>query len=193
MYHEFHNTFTRNFSFVPFPTPGFKRLSEVCCKLCPERENYCAGEAIYYFEYFKNLPILESVMSTVKMIEYDEATGLVKEIYDDFRALRGTDRIPDFWKTIATHPPLLERTWNDLKAVMAPGRLDPLTKEMIAVAVSATNGCSYCVNSHTAAAMKLGMDQEMLGELMSLVGMFNTTNKLVEGYQVQPDVFPPQD
>ena len=73
---------------------------------------------------------------------------------------------------------------------MAPGRLDTLTKEMIAVAVSATNGCTYCINSHTAAAMKLGMDNEMLGELMSVVGMFNTTNKLADGYQVEPDVFP---
>jgi AhpD family alkylhydroperoxidase len=99
--------------------------------------------------------------------------------------------VNNFWKTLATHPPTLARVWRDLKEVMAPGRLDPLTKEMLAIAVSATNGCSYCVNSHTAAAMQLGMDTEMLGELMAVVGMFNTTNKLVEGYQVEPDVFPP--
>jgi len=130
-------------------------------------------------------------MPTVTMIEEDEATGLVKEIYDDIKTSRGAPRIGNFWKTLATHPPTLARVWNDLKAVMAPGRLDPLTKEMLAIAVSATNGCSYCVNSHTASAMKLGMDTEMLGELMAVVGMFNTTNKLVEGYQVEPDVFPP--
>lgn len=132
-------------------------------------------------------------MSTVRMIEYEEATGLVKEVYDDIKATRNTDTITNFWKTLAVHPPTLARVWRDLKEVMAPGRLDAMTKEMIAVAVSATNGCSYCVNSHTAAAMKLGMDREMLGELLAVVGMFNTTNKLVEGYQVVPDVFPPMD
>ena len=130
-------------------------------------------------------------MPTVRMIEEAEATGLVKEVYEDIKATRGAPRINNFWKTLATHPPTLARTWRDLKEVMAPGRLDPLTKEMLAIAVSATNGCSYCVNSHTAAAMHLGMDTEMLGEVLAVVGMFNTTNKLVEGYQVELDVFPP--
>lgn len=83
--------------------------------------------------------------------------------------------------------------WTDLKDVMQPGRLDTLTKEMIAIAISATNGCNYCINSHTAAAMKLGMDEVMLGEVMAVVGMFNTTNKLADGYQVEPDVFPPKE
>jgi len=125
------------------------------------------------------------------MIEEDEATGLVKEVYDDIKATRAVPTVTAFWKTLASHPPTLARVWRDLKEVMAPGKLDPLTKEMLAIAVSATNGCSYCVNSHTASAMKLGMDTEMLGELLAVVGMFNTTNKLVEGYQVEPDVFPP--
>lgn len=129
-------------------------------------------------------------MPTVKMIEYEEAPPEVREVYDDIRRTRKTDTINNFWKTIAVHPPTLRRIWRDLKEVMAPGRLDPLTKEMIAIAVSATNGCSYCVNSHTASAQKLGLDTETLGELMAVVGMFNTTNKLVEGYQVEPDVFP---
>lgn len=129
-------------------------------------------------------------MPTVKMVEYEEATGRVKEIFDDIKTTRNIDFIPNFWKTIAHHPPTLDRVWSDLKSIMAPGRLDTLTKEMIALAVSATNGCTYCINSHTAAAMKLGMDNDMLGELMSVVGMFNTTNKLADGYQVQPDVFP---
>lgn len=131
-------------------------------------------------------------MSTVPMVEYEQAAGLVKEVFDDIKRTRRIDRIPNFWKTLATHPPTLARVWRDLKEVMAPGRLDVLTKEMIAIAVSATNGCAYCVNSHTAAAMKLGMDQEMLGELMAVVATFNTTNKLADGYQVVPDVFPPQ-
>ncbi|HEX7929051.1 MAG TPA: carboxymuconolactone decarboxylase family protein [bacterium] len=132
-------------------------------------------------------------MSTVRMVEYEQATGLVKQVYDDIKQTRKIDRIPNFWKTLATHPPTLARVWRDVKEVMAPGRLDVLTKEMIAIAVSATNGCSYCVNSHTTAAMKLGMDKEMLGELMAVVGMFNTTNKMADGYQVEPDVIPPLD
>ena len=130
-------------------------------------------------------------MPTVKMVEYEAATGRVKEIFEDIKDTRNIDFIPNFWKTIAHHPPTLDRVWSDLKSIMAPGRLDTLTKEMIAVAVSATNGCTYCINSHTAAAIKLGMDNEMLGELMSVVGMFNTTNKLADGYQVEADVFPP--
>jgi AhpD family alkylhydroperoxidase len=130
-------------------------------------------------------------MPTVAMVEYEQATGLVKEVYDDIKRTRNVERIPNFWKTLATHPPTLARVWRDLKEVMAPGRLDVLTKEMVAIAVSATNGCAYCVNSHTTAAMKLGMDKEMLGELMAVVGMFNTTNKLADGYQVVPDVIPP--
>ena len=130
-------------------------------------------------------------MPTVKMIEYDEASPEVRAIYDDIRATRKTETINNFWKAIATHPPTLARTWRDLKEVMAPGRLDPLTKEVIAIAVSVTTGCAYCINSHTAAAKRLGMDNEMLGELMAVVGMFNTTNKLAEGYQVETDVFPP--
>ena len=132
-------------------------------------------------------------MATVKMVEYDEAGPEVKAVYDDIMATRNTDTINNFWKTIAVHPPTLARTWRDLKEVMAPGALDPMVKEMIAVAVSATNGCAYCVNSHTAAAMQKGMTKEMLGELMAVVGMFNTTNRLVEGYQVDLDVFPPLD
>ena len=130
-------------------------------------------------------------MPTVKMVEYEDAGPEVRAVYNDIMATRNTDTINNFWKTIAVHPLTLARVWRDLKEVMAPGRLDPLTKEMIAVAVSATNGCAYCVNSHTAAAKMQGMDNEMLGELMAVVAMFNTTNKLVEGFQVEPDVFPP--
>lgn len=132
-------------------------------------------------------------MATVDTVEYDRASPEVKAVYDDIMATRKIDRVPDFWRTVANHPPTLARLWEELKAVMAPGRLDPITKEMIAIAVSATNSCAYCVNSHTAAAMKLGMDREMLGELMAVVGLFNKTNKLADGYQIAPDVFPPKE
>lgn len=125
--------------------------------------------------------------TTVKPVDYEDASAEVRAVYDDIMAVKGIDFVPNFWKAIAHHPPLLRRTWESLKEVMAPGALDPLTKEMIAVAVSATTGCEYCIRSHTAAARKLGMDEAMLGELMSVVGMFNETNRLAEGYQVEPD------
>ncbi|MCA9998625.1 MAG: carboxymuconolactone decarboxylase family protein [Anaerolineales bacterium] len=129
-------------------------------------------------------------MPTVTMVEYDNASPEVRAVYDDLMAKKGIDFVPNFWKTVATHPPTLIRLWRDLNEVMAPGRLDRLTKEMIAIAVSATNGCNYCINSHTAAAQSLGMDAEMLGELMAVVGMFNMTNRMAEGYQVESDVVP---
>ena len=126
-------------------------------------------------------------MPTVRMVEYDEASAPVKAVYDDIMVAKGIDFVPNFWKTLASHPPQLECIWTTLKAAMAPGRIDPLTKEMIAVAVSATNGCTYCIDSHTLAARKLGMDDEMLGELLSVVGLFNQTNRLADGYQVETD------
>jgi AhpD family alkylhydroperoxidase len=127
--------------------------------------------------------------ATVTMVEESAATGRVREIYDDIKATKQIDFVPNFWKTLATHPPLLDQIWTRLKATLAPGRLDPLTKEMIALAVSATNGCAYCVNSHTVAVRKLGLDDAGLGELMAVVAMFNATNSLAEGYQIEPDVF----
>ena len=128
--------------------------------------------------------------ATVEMVEQSQASPPVKAIYDDIMATKKIDFVPNFWKTLATHPPLLEETWSRLKAVMAPGHLDPLTKEMIAVAVSATNGCRYCVNSHTAAVKKMGLSDEALGELMAVVSLFNGTNALADGYQIEPDVMP---
>ena len=126
-------------------------------------------------------------MATVKMIEEKAANGSVREVYEDIKETRGIGYVPNIWKTLATHPPTLKIIWTGIKSVMAPGRLDPLTKEMIAVAVSSTNNCEYCIRSHTAAARKLGMDDEMLGELMAVVGMFNQTNSLANGYQVEVD------
>ncbi len=126
-------------------------------------------------------------MPTVPMVEYDQAGPEARAVYDDIMAVKGIDFVPNFWKTLGSHPALLEEVWRSLNRAMTPGRLDALTKEMVALAVSATNGCTYCIRSHTAAARKLGMDDEMLGELMAVVGTFNQTNRLADGYQVEVD------
>lgn len=132
-------------------------------------------------------------MPTVKMVEYDDASDEVRAVFDDIMQAKGIDFVPNFWKTVATHPPMLKQLWSEIGQVMASGALDPLTKEMIAIAVSATNGCEYCVNSHTATAIAKGMTPEMHGELMAVVGFFNKTNVLSDGYQVEPDVKPTID
>lgn len=126
-------------------------------------------------------------MATVKQIEYTEASAEVRAVYEDIMATRRTDRINNFWKALASHPPTLRRTWESVKEVMAPGALDALTKEMLYLAVSASNGCDYCIASHTASARKHGMTDEMLGELLAVVGMANETNRLADGYQVEID------
>ena len=126
-------------------------------------------------------------MATVRLIEYEEASPVVRQVYDDIMATWETDWVNNFWKALAVQPELLRRTWEGVKAVMAPGVLDPLTKEIIYVAVSATNGCQYCINSHTAAARLKGMTDEMLSELMAVVGMANQTNALADGFQVEVD------
>ncbi|MGD8722622.1 MAG: carboxymuconolactone decarboxylase family protein [Desulfobacterales bacterium] len=121
-------------------------------------------------------------MATVKLIEYEEAGPEVRAVYDDIMATRQID-----WKALAVQPELLRRTWEGVKAVMVPGALDPLAKELLYVAVSITNGCAYCINSHTAAARKKGMTDDMLSELMAVVGMANQTNALANGFQVELD------
>lgn len=126
-------------------------------------------------------------MSTVKLIEYEEAGPEVRAVYDDIMATRQIDWVNNFWKALAVQPDLLRRIWQGVKAVMAPGTLDPLVKEMLYVAVSVTNGCAYCINSHTTAARKKGMTDDMLAELMAVVGMANQTNALVNGFQVDLD------
>ncbi len=126
-------------------------------------------------------------MATLGLIEYQEASPAVREIYDDIMATRGTDWINNFWKALAHDPATLRRTWLSIKEIMAPGALDPLTKEMIYVAVSVTNGCGYCIASHTAGARKAGMTDRMFAELMAVVGMANETNRLANGYQVEID------
>ena len=126
-------------------------------------------------------------MSLVPLIEYADATPEVRAIYDDIMQTRGTDWINNFWKALAHDPVALDRLWKTVKQVMAPGALDPLVKELIYVAVSATTGCEYCIASHTAGARKKGMTDGMFAELMAVVGMANETNRLAKGYQVEVD------
>ena len=123
----------------------------------------------------------------MRMVEYDEASPEVKAVYDDIMATRRVDWINNFWKVLANDPASLRRTWESLKQVMAPGALDPLVKEMLYLAVSASNGCGYCIASHSAAARKAGMSDAMFGELMAVVGMANETNRLAQGWQVEVD------
>jgi AhpD family alkylhydroperoxidase len=126
-------------------------------------------------------------MALFGLIEYKDAGPEVRAVYDDIMATRKTDWINNFWKALAHDLASLKRTWQDIKQIMAPGALDPLTKEMIYVAVSVSNQCTYCIASHTAAAKKKGMTDEMFKELMAVVGMANETNRLVAGYQVEVD------
>jgi len=121
------------------------------------------------------------------MVEYADANAEVRAVYDDIMATRGTDWINNFWKALAHDPATLRRTWQSVKEVMAAGALDARTKEMIYLAVSATNQCGYCIASHTAAARKAGMTDGMFAEVMAVVGMANETNRLASGYQVEID------
>jgi AhpD family alkylhydroperoxidase len=136
-------------------------------------------------------------VATVPPVSEDAATGKVAEVFADIRRTKNIPFVPNLWRVLATNPDHLELTWTRLKALMhpeavgRPARLDPTTREIIALAVSATNGCSYCVNSHTAALRKLGVDAETLGEVLAIVGLFNSTNALADGYQIEPDVLPP--
>jgi AhpD family alkylhydroperoxidase len=126
-------------------------------------------------------------VALVKIIEYAEASPEVKVVYDDIMKTRGVDWINNFWKALANDPKQLARVWAQVKQVMAPGALDPLVKEMIYVAVSATNGCEYCTFSHTAAARKKGMTDAMFMELMAVVGLANETNRLANGLRMPVD------
>ena len=126
-------------------------------------------------------------MAMVPLIDERDAAGEVRSVFNDIKTSRNTDWINNFWRALANHPPTLRRTWESLKEVMAPGALDPLTKELVYLAVSISNSCQYCTHSHAAAAKRLGMTKEMLGELIAVVGMANETNRLVTGYQVEID------
>jgi AhpD family alkylhydroperoxidase len=126
-------------------------------------------------------------MAWQRLIEYDDAAAEVRAVYDDILATRKTDYINNFWKALANDPAGLKRTWESIKQIMTPGALDPLTKEMIYIAVSVTNQCAYCIASHTDSARGKGMTDKMFHELMAAVGMANETNRLAAGYQVEID------
>src|ERR1700687_380094 len=126
-------------------------------------------------------------MSAPIPIEYRDASKEVRAVFDDIKQSRKVDDVNNFWKYLARDPVTLRRTWESVKQIMAPGALDPLTKEMIYLAVSVTNGCGYCIASHTAAARKAGMSEAMFGEVMAVVGMANETNRLANGYRVPID------
>jgi AhpD family alkylhydroperoxidase len=140
-----------------------------------------------------------SRQATVRLVDEQGAGGKVREIFDDIKRTKGIDFVPNLWRVLATNPLQLELVWTQLKALMHPeatgrtSRLDARTREVIALAVSATNGCAYCVNSHTAALKKQGIDTETLGEILAIAALFNQTNALAEGYQVEPDILPPME
>jgi AhpD family alkylhydroperoxidase len=135
--------------------------------------------------------------ATVRLVDENAAGGKVREIFDDIKRTKNIDFVPNFWRALATNVDQLDLVWRQLKTLMHPealgrtSRLDGKTREIIALAVSATNGCRYCVNSHTAALRKLGLDAETLGEVLAIAGLFNQTNALADGYQIEPDVLPP--
>jgi AhpD family alkylhydroperoxidase len=126
-------------------------------------------------------------MAAERLIEYEDASPIVRAVYDDIRATRKTDYINNFWKALANDPAALKRIWESIKQIMAAGALDALTKELIYIAVSVTNQCPYCIASHSVSAESKGMTREMFHELMAVVGMANETNRLVAGYQVEID------
>ena len=126
-------------------------------------------------------------MSVFKSTNQNKAKGKVKKIFEDIKKSRKITKIPNFWKSLAHNPDNLERTWNSLKQIMKKGALDPVTKELIYVAVSITNNCDYCIRSHTTAAKKKGATDQMIKEMIDVVGLANQNNKLVAGYQVEVD------
>jgi AhpD family alkylhydroperoxidase len=126
-------------------------------------------------------------MATLGLVEYKDASPEVRAVYDDIMATRKTDWINNFWKAIAKDPATLKRTWEAIKQIMGPGALDPLTKELLYVAISVSNQCNYCIASHTVSARNKGMTDAMFKELMSVVGMANETNRLSAGYQIEID------
>jgi uncharacterized peroxidase-related enzyme len=129
-------------------------------------------------------------MPTVKLVAENHPNPIVQEVFRDIKETKKIDFVPNIWRALATNPEHLRLCWTRLKAIMKPGKLDMLTKEIIALAVSVTNSCRYCINSHTAAVQKLGLDNEALGEVLAVVGLYNQMNKLSDAYQVEPDILP---
>jgi AhpD family alkylhydroperoxidase len=129
-------------------------------------------------------------VATVRLVEENCDHPVVREVFADIKATKKIDFVPNIWRALASHPEHLRLCWTRLKAIMAPGKVDALTKEIVALAVSVTNSCRYCINSHTAATQKLGLSADGLGEVLAVVGLFNQMNKLADAYQVEPDILP---
>jgi AhpD family alkylhydroperoxidase len=129
-------------------------------------------------------------MPTVKLVNENDPNPIVQEVFRDIKETKRIDRVPNIWRALATNPDHLRLCWTRLKAIMQPGKVDLLVKEIIALAVSVTNSCRYCINSHTAAVQKFGLDNEALGEVLAVVGLYNQMNKLADAYQVEPDILP---
>jgi AhpD family alkylhydroperoxidase len=129
-------------------------------------------------------------MSTVKLVDEKTTDPRVRAVFDDIMATKKIEHIPNIWRALATNPDHLELCWSRLKAIMKPGKLDMLIKEIIALAVSVTNSCRYCINSHTAAAQKLGLDLEGYSEALAVIGLYNQMNKLCDALQIEPDILP---
>lgn len=129
-------------------------------------------------------------MPTVKLVDENSDHPVVARVFADIKATKKIDFIPNIWRALASHPEHLELCWTRLKVIMSPGKVDLLTKEIVALAVSITNSCEYCINSHTAATQKLGLSHEQLGEVLAVVGLYNQMNKLAEAYQVEADLLP---
>src|SRR5712692_5661917 len=129
-------------------------------------------------------------MPTVKLVDENSDDPIVREVFADIKATKNINFVPNIWRALATHPEHLRLCWTRLKAIMSPGKLDLLTKEIIALSVSVTNSCRYCINSHTAAVQKLGLDNQGLAEVLAVVGLYNQMNKLADAYQVEPDILP---
>jgi AhpD family alkylhydroperoxidase len=129
-------------------------------------------------------------MPTVKLVDENDRDPIVQKVFADIKATKKIDRIPNIWRALASHPQHLEMCWTRLKVIMAPGKVDALTKEIVALAVSATNGCNYCINSHTAAVQKLGLNAEGYAEVLAVIGLYNQMNKLADALQIEPDIRP---
>ena len=129
-------------------------------------------------------------MPTVKLVDENDPNPIVQEVFRDIKETKKIDFIPNIWRALATHPEHLRLCWTRLKEIMRPGKVDLLTKEIVALAVSITNSCRYCINSHTAAVQKLGLQPEQLGEVLAVVGLYNQMNKLADAFQIEPDILP---
>jgi AhpD family alkylhydroperoxidase len=129
-------------------------------------------------------------MSTVRLVDENDPNPIIQEVFADIKATKQIDFIPAIWRALAVHPPHLQLCWTRLKAIMRPGKVDLLTKEIVALAVSVTNSCKYCINSHSAAVQKLGLDTAAFSEVLAVIGLYNQMNKLADALQVEPDILP---